>query len=193
MLERTFSGEKVSKIHLERVQKELKTLYEERTEVQTLRASAKTFELAKERNLKLLQELKDRLKETEEDSVKLRERLMGEVEKEKSFAITKFSKEVLLIIDNLERAMTKCAAEEKETNIYQGLELTLNHALQILARFGVRPMDNPVGNIFDPKYHEVVFEAPIPSKPQGTVIEVMTKGYLIQDRLLRPAVVGVSQ
>lgn len=139
------------------------------------------------------EELKKRLVASEEDKVRMKERLEAAVDKEKTFAVSKFSKEILEIFDNLERAMGHATEGDKATNMYRGLELTHSQGLQVLARFSVQQLENPLGKKFDPNFHEVVFESPNSAKEPGTVMAVLSKGYLIKDRLLRPSTVGVTR
>lgn len=182
-----------SKNHIDRIKKEVNRLFKENEEVRVLREGQKNFDAIKSRHQKTLDELKLRLEQSEEDKTKMRERLEAAVEKEKVFAVSKFSKDVLEIIDNLERAMKHATEADKESNLYQGIDLTYHHGLQVLSRYNIHPLEDPVGKTFDPNYHEVVFENINPSLKEGTVMHVLQKGYTIKDRLLRPSTVGVSR
>jgi molecular chaperone GrpE len=182
-----------SKNHIERIKKEVNRLYKENDDIRVLREGQKSFDAIKSRHQNTLDELKGRLEESETDKAKMRERLQAAIEKEKVFAVSKFSKDVLEIIDNLDRAIKYATEADKESNLYQGVELTLNQALHVLARFDIQQLEDPVGAKFDPNFHEVVFENTNPSLESGTIINVLQKGYTIKDRLLRPFTVGVSR
>ena len=73
----------------------------------------------------------------------------------------------------------------------EGMTLTLKSLLDALARFNIEPID-PAGQSFDPQLHQAMFEAPLPGTKAGQIIQVLTEGFLLHDRLLRPAQVGVS-
>jgi molecular chaperone GrpE len=109
------------------------------------------------------------------------------------FAISKFSADLLDIFDNLERAMQHADASLKESPFYKGIEMTHTAGVKTVARFGIEEMENPIGKIFDTKFHEVVFEQVDPKKPPGTIFYVISKGYMIKDRVLRPYRVGVTK
>lgn len=173
--------------------KELDLLYRDREQASALKDATTTLDIVQKKHHEQFEELKRRLVASEEDKVKMKERLEAAVDKEKTFAVSKFSKEILEIFDNLERAMGHATEADKSTSMYRGLELTHSQGLQVLARFSVRPLEDPLGQKFDPNFHEVVFESPNGAKEPGTVMAVLSKGYLIKDRLLRPSVVGVTR
>ena len=193
LIDRTLPQDYASKVHLNRLQKEIDRIAREAEEVKVLRESQKTFNIVKEKHQQTLEDLKKRLEFSEEDKSKMRERLQAEVEKEKVFAISKFSKDVLEIIDNLERAVQHSSEADKQTSLYKGVELTLHQTLQVFTRYNIKPLEDAVGKKFDPKFHEVVFESENDKLEPGTVMYVIAKGYSIKDRLLRPAHVGVSK
>lgn len=180
-------------MHLARLQKEVERIVKDAEEVRVLREAQKNFNLVKERHQQTLEELKKRLEFSEEDKTKMRERLQGEVEKEKVFAISKFSKDILEIIDNLERAIQHTAEADRQSSLFQGIEITLHQALQVFNRYNIKPLEDPVGKKFNPNFHEVVFESENDKLEPGTVMYVISKGYTIKDRLLRPCKVGVSK
>ncbi|HTJ58880.1 MAG TPA: nucleotide exchange factor GrpE [Devosiaceae bacterium] len=109
------------------------------------------------------------------------------------YAASKLAADLLESIDNLERAL-KSASEAPDSDpdrLLQGVAATQEGLLAALARHGVKRLD-PLGEPFDPERHHAVYERPEPSADDGTVIEVLQPGYLIHDRLLRPAMVGVA-
>ena len=113
-----------------------------------------------------------------------------EIEKEKVFAISNFSKDVLEVVDNLDRVLNQCKADS-ETTVYQGVEMIKNNSLTVLKRFGIVPIENPLNEQVNLELHEIVFHAPYPGKPDGYVLDVSQSGFMIGDRVLRPAKVGV--
>lgn len=179
--------------HYNKLVKEIELLYKDRSEVKSLKDISKTLDIVQTKHHEQFEELKKRLHDSEEDKVKMKQRLEAAVEKEKVFAVSKFSKDILEIFDNLERAMGHANPSDKDSTLYKGLELTHNQGLQILKRYFVYQMEDPIDKKFDPNFHEVVFESPNKEKASGTVIAVLSKGYLIHDRLLRPSVVGVTR
>jgi molecular chaperone GrpE len=72
------------------------------------------------------------------------------------------------------------------------VQLTLRELTNVMTRHGVKPITPKVGDMFDPQNHEAMFEAPVPGTKAGQIIQVMTEGFMLHDRLLRPAQVGVS-
>lgn len=193
MLQKTYSQEGVSEPHFDRLWTEVEHLYQEQTHNETLVKENKAFEIVKHKHAKQLEEMKDYIESSDQDKIKMRQRLTDEIDKAKVFAISKFSKEILEIFDNLERAMEHAKEDEKESNWYKGLEMTFHQGLSTMKRFDIQPMEDPIGNVFDPKLHEVVFEMEKPDLEVGTITVVLSKGYLINDRVLRAAKVGVSR
>lgn len=111
------------------------------------------------------------------------------------FAVTSFARDMLEVADNLRRALDafdkdKLSENPQVTGLVTGIEGTEKHLLKTFEKnqiMRIDPMDQP----FDPNFHEVMFETPMPGKAAGTIIQVMEVGYKIHDRLLRPARVGV--
>lgn len=121
------------------------------------------------------------------DSYNAQKRMESETEKAKRFALQKFAKDLLDVVDNLERAI---ASAGENTALVEGILLTHKSLLDILARHGVSAID-PVGEKFNPEHHEAV--GIDPNAAADTVGVVLQKGYLLHDRLLRPAMVQVGQ
>lgn len=120
------------------------------------------------------------------ESYNAQRRMEAETDKAKKFALQKFAKELLDVADNFERAI----ANVNDDNLKQGLELTHKTLISTLERNGVTAID-PVGEKFNPEHHEAV--GIDPNAPSDTVGVVLQKGYLLHDRLLRPAMVQVGQ
>ena len=123
----------------------------------------------------------------------IRTRAAKDVEQARKFALEKFANELLPVIDNLERALQGSSAEDEATKaIYEGVELTMKGFLTSVEKFGVVQV-NPMGEAFNPEHHQAIGMQPSAEFPANTVMMVMQKGYILNDRLLRPAMVMVSQ
>jgi len=128
----------------------------------------------------------------------LRKRTSREVADARTYGITGFARDVLDIADNLQRALDAVPVEARETAdpglkaLIEGVELTERSLLNTLEKNGVKKFD-PTGGKFDPNFQQAMFEVPDPSVPSGTVVQVMQAGYMIGERVLRPALVGVSK
>lgn len=142
-------------------------------------------------------ELKDRLLRQAADTENLRKRLEREKDDAVKFASGKFAKDILSVADNLRRALenvpaAEAAASEPVRNLLAGIEATERELLSVFERHGIQRID-PKGQRFDPNLHQAMFEVEDPSVAAGTVLQVVTAGYVQQGRLLRAAMVGVSK
>jgi molecular chaperone GrpE len=141
---------------------------------------------------------RDRMLRTLAEMENLRKRTSREVSDARTYGITGFARDVLDIADNLQRALDAVPAEARETAdpglkaLIEGVELTERSLLNTLEKNGVKKFD-PAGGKFDPNFQQAMFEVPDPSVPSGTVVQVMQAGYMIGERVLRPALVGVSK
>lgn len=106
----------------------------------------------------------------------------------------KFARDILPVYDNLTRAIDAVSEEQRvaAASLLEGVELTKRELLNIFERHGITPIAPEMGEPFDPQMHQAMFEAPVPHIPGGGIIQVMAEGFLLHDRLLRPAQVGVS-
>jgi molecular chaperone GrpE len=142
-------------------------------------------------------ELKDKLLRTLADMENLRRRTEREIADAKAYAVTSFARDMLGSADNLRRALEsvpESARGEGEAALkalIEGVELTERDLLKTLERHGVRLID-PQGEKFDPNLHQAMYEAPDATVPKGMVSKVVQSGYKIGERVLRPALVGVS-
>lgn len=142
-------------------------------------------------------DFKDKLLRTLAEMENLRRRTEREISDAKTYAVTSFARDMLASSDNLRRALESVPAEARDTAdgvfkaLHEGVELTERDLLKTLERHGVRKID-PHGEKFDPNLHQAMFEAPDPSVPKGMVSKVVQAGYKIGERVLRPALVGVS-
>lgn len=127
------------------------------------------------------------------DAQNVKRRAEQDVEKARKFALERFCGELLPVVDNLERALEAAAAgDEAAKPIAEGVELTLKSFLNALGKFNIEPVD-PQGEPFDPNLHQAMSMVENPEVEPNTVIAVMQKGYTLNGRLVRPAMVMVSR
>ncbi|RID91029.1 nucleotide exchange factor GrpE [Gemmobacter lutimaris] len=107
---------------------------------------------------------------------------------------SKLARDMLPVYDNLRRALNAVPEESRDQSaaLIEGIELTLRELLAVLNKHGISLVVPEIGQVFDPQLHQAMFEAPLPGTKAGQIIQVMTEGFMIHDRLLRPAQVGVS-
>ncbi|WP_430911273.1 nucleotide exchange factor GrpE [Methylobacterium sp. sgz302541] len=143
-------------------------------------------------------ELKDRMLRTLAEMENLRRRTEREVADARVYAVTNFARDLLNSADNVRRAIEsvpeaeRAAASGALKGLLDGIELTERDLIKTLERHGVKLLE-PQGQRFDPNRHQAMFEVPNPDVPAGTVVQVMQSGYVIGDRVLRPALVGVAK
>jgi molecular chaperone GrpE len=143
-------------------------------------------------------EAKDRMLRTLAEMENLRKRTQREVADARTYGITSFARDVLDIADNLQRALDAVPMEAREAAdpglkaLIEGVELTERSLHKTLDKNGVQKLD-PLGEKFDPNFHQAMYEVPDSSVPTGTVVQVVQGGYTIGDRVLRPALVAVSK
>jgi molecular chaperone GrpE len=127
------------------------------------------------------------------DAQNVKRRAEQDVEKARKFALEQFSKELLPVMDNLERALEAAPENEELVRpIAEGVELTLKSFADALKKFKIEVVD-PLGEPFDPQFHQAMSMVENPEVEPNTVTLVMQKGYVLNDRLLRPAMVMVSK
>ncbi|MBX9777822.1 MAG: nucleotide exchange factor GrpE [Xanthobacteraceae bacterium] len=142
---------------------------------------------------------KDRLLRTLAEMENLRKRTEREVSDMRQYGIASFARDVLAVADNMERALEALDAELRETanpaikTLLDGVELTERELLKVLEKHGVKKFEPKKGDKFDPNLHQAMYELPDPSQPAGTVAQVVQPGYMIGERMLRPAAVGVAK
>lgn len=141
-------------------------------------------------------ELRDRLLRALADVENTRRRAERDLSDMRQYAIANFAGDMLNVADNLERAIATIPAHVRGgghalKTLIDGVELTEKELLRSLERHGVKKLD-PLGERFDPNFHEAMFAKPDPSVPAGTVTHVLQPGYAIGTRALRPAKVGVA-
>ena len=143
-------------------------------------------------------EFKDRALRTLAEMENLRRRTEREVADARTYAVTNFARDMLNVADNVRRALESVPAEARAgaegalKGLIEGIELTERDLAKTLERHGVKAVE-PQGQRFDPNRHQAMFEVPNTEVPNGTVVQVVQTGYVIGDRTLRPALVGVSK
>ena len=144
-------------------------------------------------------ENKDRLLRTLAEMENLRKRTEREVADMRQYGIASFARDVLAVADNMERALEALDAELRETanpaikTLLDGVELTERELLKVLEKHGVKKFEPKKGEKFDPNQHQAMYELPDPTQPAGTVAQVVQPGYMIGERMLRPALVAVAK
>jgi molecular chaperone GrpE len=142
-------------------------------------------------------ELKDRVLRTLAEMENLRRRTEREVTDARVYAIQSFARDLVGVADNIQRALdavrdSGVTLEGPAKALVDGVELTERELLKVLEKNGVRKFD-PKGEKFDPNMHQAMFEVPDARVPSGSVVQVIQPGFAIGDRVLRPALVGVSK
>lgn len=141
-----------------------------------------------------LAEQRDLVLRAQAEVQNMRRRCEQDVEKAHRFALERFSGELVTVVDNLERALAAVPETDSEQvkALQEGVELTLKGFLEVLGRFNVVQID-PRGEPFDPAFHEAVATVPDPDSEPNTVLEVFQKGYSLNGRVIRPAMVVVAK
>ena len=151
-------------------------------------------ELSYEELLQDRDSLKDRLMRSLADLENLRKRSDRDRKDAELYGGTKLARDLLSVLDNLSRALDNIDEElvKKSGALVEGLELTQRELLSVFSKHKIEQIEPKEGEKFNPKFHQAMFEAPAPGTEKGSIIQVMTKGFKIGDRLLRASQVGVS-
>jgi molecular chaperone GrpE len=149
-------------------------------EIDTLRAERDQF--------------RDRFMRALADAENARKRADKDRREAENYGGSKLSRDLLPLYDNMKRALEAATEDQKAVSaaLIEGIELTMRELVNVFGRHGITPITPQVGDKFDPKQHEAMFEAPLPGTQAGNIIQVSTEGFMLHDRLLRPAQVGVS-
>lgn len=142
-------------------------------------------------------ELKDRVLRTHAEMDNMRKRLEKERSDASKYAISKFARDIVNVGDNFRRVIDMVPAATTEEvpalkSFLEGVTMTEREFISVLERHGIKRLD-PKGQPFNPHHHQAVMEQPNPDVPSGTVTQVFQAGYLIEDRILRPAMVVVAK
>lgn len=139
-----------------------------------------------------LEAAKDAALRAQADAMNVQRRAEQEVEKARKFALERFCSDLLSVVDNLERALESSGDEQGSAALSEGVELTRKGFMDVLAKYGVEAV-NPEGEPFDPETAQAMSMVEQPNVEPNSVVAVMQKGYLLNGRLLRPAMVMVSK
>jgi molecular chaperone GrpE len=143
-------------------------------------------------------EMKDRLLRTLAEMENLRKRTEREIADSRLYSVASFARDMLNVADNMRRALEAVPAELRADAdasvkaLIEGVDLTERELQKALEKNGIRQF-SPQGEKFDPNLHQAMFEVPDPTVPAGSVVQVVQPGYMIGERMLRPALVGVSK
>ncbi len=140
-------------------------------------------------------ELKDRILRERAEMENLRRRTEKEKADANAYGITKFARDMLSVVDNLGRAMQSVpeSVPDDVKPLVDGVEMTQRELVNTLEKHGITQEVPEPGQKMDPNRHQAMFEVPTDEHPAGSVVQVMGVGYMIKDRLLRPAMVGVAK
>lgn len=139
-------------------------------------------------------DLKDKFMRALADAENSRKRSDRDRREAQQYGGSRLARDLLPVYDNMQRALAAVGDENREANaaLVEGVELTLRELKNVFNRHGVQTLEPELGDKFDPQMHEAMFEAPVPGTKAGDIIQVMAVGFMLHDRLLRPAQVGVS-
>lgn len=139
-------------------------------------------------------ELKDRFMRALADAENSRKRADKDRREAENYGGSKLARDILPVYDNMKRALDVASDEAKAHAgaLIEGVELTMRELLAVFSKHGIEVIAPEVGDRFDPQLHQAMFEAPVPDTKAGDIIQVAAEGFLLHDRLLRPAQVGVS-
>ncbi|WGH80303.1 nucleotide exchange factor GrpE [Jannaschia ovalis] len=152
--------------------------------------SAKSGRAAMEAVIAERDEMRDRLMRALAEAENVRKRAARDRSEAEQYGGSKLARDLLPVYDNLRRALD--AAGDANDGVVEGIKLTLKELLKVFNKHGITMVAPEIGDRFDPQHHEAMFEAPLPDTKAGDIIQVAAEGFLLHDRLLRPAQVGVS-
>ncbi|MGL4319572.1 MAG: nucleotide exchange factor GrpE [Paracoccaceae bacterium] len=139
-------------------------------------------------------EFRDKFMRALADAENSRKRADRDRREAEQYGSTRLARDLLPVYDNLKRALDAANDEVRASAsaLIEGVDLTLRELTNVMTKHGVSPISPAIGDMFDPQHHQAMFEAPLPGTKAGQIIQVMTEGFMLHDRLLRPAQVGVS-
>src|SRR6056297_788788 len=138
--------------------------------------------------------LQDKFMRALADAENARKRSDKDRREAENYGGSKLARDMLPVHDNLKRALDTVSEEQRAGSaaLFEGIELTLRELRNVFSKHGITVIDPQVGDRFDPQHHEAMFEAPLPGTKAGEIIQVSAQGFMLYDRILRPAQVGVS-
>ena len=139
-------------------------------------------------------DLKDKWMRALADAENARKRGDRDRREAENYGGSKLARDLLPVYDNLKRGLEAATDDQREVSaaLIEGVELTMREIVNVFKKHGIEPISPEIGERFDPQNHEAMFEAPVPGTKAGDIIQVMTEGFMLHARLLRPAQVGVS-
>ncbi len=139
-------------------------------------------------------ELKDRMLRVLAETENMRKRAERDRREAESYGATRLARDLLPVYDAMRRALDAVTPEARAENaaLLEGIDLTMRELVSVFSRHGLTVIAPQVGDRFDPAVHQAMFEAALPGTRAGDIIQVATEGFMLHDRLLRPAQVGVS-
>lgn len=176
---------------------EPKSLDELAAEADEIEAGADMAEAGSDEIAALMAErddYKDRFMRALADAENSRKRAERDRREAENYGGSKLARDLLPVYDSLNRALQAISDEQRETAaaFVEGIELTMRELLNVFQKHGIVRVSPEVGDRFDPQMHQAMFEAPLPGTKSGDIIQVSADGFMLHDRLLRPAQVGVS-
>jgi molecular chaperone GrpE len=137
---------------------------------------------------------KDRFVRALADAENARKRSDKDRREAENYGGSKLARDMLPVYDNMKRALEAATDEQRAVSgpLLEGVELTMRELLNVFKKHGIDVIAPEVGDKFDPQHHQAMFEAPVPGTKAGDIIQVAAEGFMLHDRLLRPAQVGVS-
>ncbi|WP_272010149.1 nucleotide exchange factor GrpE [Roseovarius sp. ZX-A-9] len=138
--------------------------------------------------------LQDKFMRALADAENVRKRAERDRREAENYGGSKLARDLLPVYDNMKRALDTVNEDQKAAapGLIEGIELTMRELLNVFGRHGIQIVSPEIGDRFDPQQHEAMFEAPLPGTNAGDIIQVSTEGFMLHDRILRPAQVGVS-
>ena len=170
----------LANMEAEEIEKELAEMEPEAIELDSLRAERDEF--------------RDRFMRALADAENARKRSDKDRREAEQYGGSKLARDMLPVFDNMKRAVEAATEEQKQVaaGLIEGVELTMRELLNVFTKHGIEVIAPEVGDRFDPQMHQAMFEAPLPGTRAGDIIQVAAEGFMLHDRLLRPAQVGVS-
>lgn len=139
-------------------------------------------------------DLRDKWMRALADAENSRKRSDKDRREAENYGGSKLARDMLPVFDNMKRAVESASEEQKAVSaaLIEGVKLTMRELLNVFTKHGIQLISPQVGDKFDPQVHQAMFEAPVPGTTAGEIIQVSAEGFMLHDRLLRPAQVGVS-
>ncbi|GGO57340.1 molecular chaperone GrpE [Roseovarius pacificus] len=138
--------------------------------------------------------LQDKFMRALADAENARKRSEKDRREAENYGGSKLARDMLPVYDNMKRAVEAATDEQKEISaaLIEGVQLTMRELLNVFSKHGITLISPEIGDRFDPQQHEAMFEAPVPGTKAGEIIQISAEGFMLHDRILRPAQVGVS-